>query len=284
MTAILGQAQLGSLVLGQGASPAPDVNRGTLRRVRLAPQLAPWGGRARRAKLPNTGLDTPPDVVLILRNRKFRPVMDPVPYRGRSRRTRPPLPDDLTPIFPPKRRGVRGDPLPPDHGSRATRTTPKNLTLPDPPAAPKRRLSSVWPFVPPGGSHRRGRPILSDIGPSTPVEKPRRARAALLPFPGSARRRRLPVPDPEPQVLPPRRVRAASPAMGVLWVGARPRPRRLFLSAAASPAPLEACPYRPHAQDEAEPQARTRIDEADANAPGRPDEGDSFPSRIDECP
>lgn len=194
-------------------------------------------------------------------------------------RTGPVLPGDQTPIMPPARRKSPPDRMPVHLGNRIRRGTPKPDFVADPPAVMKRRTVRSFDFQPPPGRVRRGRPILNEIGPSTPIAGSRRIHARIIPMPGRVRRGRVPTPDPEPQVLPPtlRRLRSAPPPPPI-----RSRFRKVLLSALPSPPLPPPCPYRPHRDDQAEQYLGRQPDAADS-FPRRSDEGDSTPSRVDEC-
>lgn len=236
-------------------------------------------------RLGAVGAEAPPpepqDVRVIFR--RANPELSRPVKRGVVERFGAPNPPDQTPIMPPARRCERGDFFPPIGLEGVTRRTPP---APDfvatPPRLAVRRDCRLLPGPPPTSSEvRRSRPILSDIGPNLPVHRSRKSVGQVIPFSGKVRRSRLPSPGPEPVVLPPRRV-AVRGHLGVhhLWIP--PEPRALLLVGPTSPDLLAPCPYRPHAQDEAEAQGRAAGEDADSRRP-RSDEADSFPVRIDEC-
>ncbi len=226
----------------------------------------------------------PPEDVLV-RFRRAHPELSPPVPAGRIRRTRAPHPADQTPIMPPARRYGRGDFVPPEGLQGRTRMPPPHpdFVADDPQIAPRRYSGLLPPGPPPDqGRARRSRPVLNDIGADLPVHPSRKSVGQIIPFPGTSKRSRLPLPPPEPAALPPKRLLCQTPCLSVALLWAPPVARQTFLSAAASPIIPEPCPYRPGAVDEAEGLA-ARPDEQDSQGQARPEDADYLPSRIDEC-
>lgn len=285
MTAILGQAKLGSLVLGQGASVAPDVNPGVRSRASRPRGFAPPSGGLRRTVNFHTGESPLPQTIF---NRGWRDCPPPVPLpvkHGVTKRFGPQIPPDQTPIMPPARRCELGDLLPPQGLEGRTRFAPP---APDfvaqPPGIIARMVSRLLPSPPPDHSRiKRSRPILNDIGDDLPIIPSRQSIGQGQTFPSRIKRSLVPQPDPEPEVLPPRRLLCQTPHLDVVLLWMPFKERRLLLSAAASPFIPAACPYRPSVPDEPQTGMASRVDEQDSQGQDRPDDADYFPTRVDEC-